>query len=61
MSGDDFIGFAMAILVAGAGAFLFVLTLGAAGCIQSEAFKNQKTIVIVSDPEEAKKVLEASR
>jgi len=57
MNGDDLVGFAMAVLVAGAGAFMFVLALGAAGCIESEAFKNHRTVIIVSDPAEAEKVL----
>jgi hypothetical protein len=57
MNGYGLVEFALCVLLLLFAAFLLVATLGAAGCIDSEAFKNRRTIIIVNDPAEAEKVL----
>lgn len=61
VSGEGFVGCGLAVLLLAFAAFLVVVTLGAAGCIESEAFRNQRTVIIVDDPAEIEKVLKNAR
>lgn len=53
----NFIEFALGVLVLCFAATLGVMVLGMAGCIESDAFKNQRTVVVVRDTAELQEVL----
>lgn len=61
MSDVDPVGCAIAISAMCFSVMLLVFSAGIAGCIDSEAFKAEKTVIVVGNVEELKRTLEDAR